>query len=214
MPRPILYSFRRCPYAMRARLAIWQVGVECEHREVVLRDKPPCMVVYSEKATVPVLVLEDGTVIDESLQVMYWALAKTDHHPWLTPETGDEQQMRELIERNDTEFKTHLDRYKYPTRYTDVDPDYHRDQAQHFLADLDARICEHGYLCGSLPVLADFAIVPFVRQFANIDRAWFDATGYQALQAWLESLLTLPLFEAMMQKFPQWQTGAAPRLVP
>ena len=170
MRSPILYSFRRCPYAMRARLAVWQAGVRCELREVELRDKPPSLLEYSMKATVPVLVLSDGTVIDESLEVMYWALQSADPDQWLTPLAGSVEQMRTLIEVNDNDFKAHLDRYKYPSRYSDVKPLYHRTEAERFLAELDARIGANSYFFGTLPSFADFAVVPFVRQFANIDR--------------------------------------------
>jgi glutathione S-transferase len=214
MSSPVLYSFRRCPYAMRARLAVWQAGVRCELREVELRDKPPSLLEYSMKATVPVLVLSDGTVIDESLEVMHWALQSADPDQWLTPLAGSVEQMRTLIEVNDNDFKAHLDRYKYPSRYSDVNPLYHRTEAERFLAELDARIGANSYLFGTLPSFADFAVVPFIRQFANIDRAWFDQTRYVALQDWLERVLNSLLFRSVMAKYPKWHAGDEPIFVP
>ena len=214
MSLPLLYSFRRCPYAMRARLALWKAGVSCELREVVLRDKPPSLLEYSPKATVPVLVLDDGTVIDESLDVMLWALKGSDPDGWLTPESGDVEAMCALIAVNDNDFKGHLDRYKYPNRYEDVDPLHHRAEAERFLADLDGRLREHAYLFGPEPSLADWAIGPFIRQFANTNRAWFDETPYEALKAWLERFLESPLFQSVMSKYPQWHAGDEPTKVP
>ena len=129
-PLPILYSFRRCPYAMRARLAVSVSGQRCELREVVLRDKPPSLLEYSPKGTVPVLVLPDGVVIDESRDVMRWALERSDPEGWMAPETGNLAEIESLIDWNDGDFKSNLDRYKYATRYEGVDPIEHRDQAE------------------------------------------------------------------------------------
>ena len=214
MKAPFLYSFRRCPYAMRARLAIWKTEIRCELREVVLRDKPPSLLEYSPKATVPVLVLEDGRVIDESLDIMFWALAQNDPDAWLSPMHGNVEDMRALIELNDSDFKKHLDRYKYPNRYEDVDPLFHRSEAEKFLMDLDQRIAANGHLFGPEPALADFAIGPFIRQFANTNREWFDTSDYAALKTWLQGFLDLALFQAVMSKYPQWHEGDEPTLVP
>ena len=211
MKTPLLYSFRRCPYAMRARLAIWKAGISCELREVVLRDRPPSLKEYSPKATVPIVVLGDGTVIDESLDVMLWALGQNDPDGWLTPPI---EEMRALIEANDSDFKGNLDRYKYPDRYDDVDPLHHRNEAERFLADLDGRVQKHGQLFGPAPSLADFSIAPFIRQFANTNREWFDSSEYDSLKGWFEKFLALPLFESVMGKYPQWQEGDAPTLIP
>lgn len=214
MTPPLLYSFRRCPYAIRARLALWKVGLSCELREVVLRDKPPSLLAYSPKATVPVLVLDDGTVIDESLDVMLWALNRSDPDGWLTPSAGTLDDMCKLIAVNDGEFKGHLDRYKYPDRYEGVDPLFHRAEAERFLADLDARLKEHGGLFGPQFSLADWAIGPFIRQFANTNRAWFEETPYETLRDWLEQFLDTPLFQSVMDKYPQWHGGDPPTYVP
>lgn len=214
METPLLYTFRRCPYAMRARLAIWKADIRCELREVVLKDKPPSLLEYSPKATVPVLVLEDGTIIDESLDIMFWALERSDPDGWLSPSEGSVDQMKALIEVNDKDFKKHLDRYKYPHRYEDVDPLYHRQEAERFLSDLNTRIESKEHLFGAEPSLADFAIGPFIRQFANTNREWFDSSEYDSLKTWLSGFLELPLFEAIMDKYPQWHQGDSPTYIP
>ncbi len=207
--RPILYSFRRCPYAMRARLAIARAEVAVKLREVVLRDKPAHMLEISPKGTVPVLMLADGTVIDESLDVMLWALNGNDPDGWLTPETGTFGDMLTLIAENDGDFKHHLDRFKYATRYDDVDPLLHRREAEAFLARLEARLKENDWLFGSRPCLADYAILPFIRQFASVDRAWFAGAPYPALQAWLAAFTESAFFRSVMRKYPQWHPGDA-----
>ncbi|MEX0341283.1 MAG: glutathione S-transferase [Erythrobacter sp.] len=201
MAEPILYSFRRCPYAMRARMALSVSGAQYEHREVVLRDKPPQMLEASPKGTVPVLVTEDGEVLEESLDLMRWALARNDPEGWL------ERDDPALVEANDGLFKHHLDRYKYATRYEDVDPEEHRSAAMEILRGLESRLAASAYLCGDERGFADIAIFPFIRQFANADRAWFDAQDLPSLQAWLKRLIKSELFTGVMQKYPQWQAA-------
>lgn len=223
---PVFYSFRRCPYAMRARLAVAVSGMETQLREVVLRDKPAAMLAVSPKATVPVLVLPDGQVLEESLDVMLHALQHHgDPEGWLSPETGDLQQMLALIAAADDGFKKALDRYKYPNRYhTDempCDPLEWRQKAVDFLQVLANRLTESkqqqgdAFLFGSRPVLADFAILPFLRQFANVDRVWFDEYCAQQagqglhewalLKGWLDGFLTSEQFLSIMPKVAQWQ---------
>ena len=201
MAETILYSFRRCPYAMRARMALSSSGLEYEHREVVLRDKPPEMLEVSPKGTVPVLVTPTGTVIEESLDIMRHALAMKDPEGWL------ERDDPELVAANDGPFKHHLDRYKYATRYSDVDPEEHRSVALDILRQLDARLAKDAYLCGARRGLADIAIFPFIRQFANADRTWFDAQSLPRLQDWLERLITSELFTGVMAKQAQWKAA-------
>ncbi|WP_299193311.1 glutathione S-transferase [uncultured Erythrobacter sp.] len=208
---PVLYSFRRCPYAMRARMALWIAGITVELREVKLADKPPELAEASPKATVPVLVLEDGTVVDESIAVMRWALAQNDPEDWLG---GDDAA---LLARNDGPFKHHLDRYKYPTRYPEeargdgesfrLD---HRTHGLTILRDLDSRLGEHGQLCGARRSFTDIALFPFIRQFANTDRTWFDMQGLPQLERWLEDHLASELFKAVMPKFAPWKAGDEP----
>ena len=202
MAEAVLYSFRRCPYAMRARMALHVSGARYEHREVMLRDKPAEMVDVSPKATVPVFVTESGVVIDESLDIMRWALAESDPESWL------ERDDPALIAANDGPFKHHLDRYKYATRYDDVDPDDHRAEALELLRILEQRLASSPYLCGARRGLADIAIFPFVRQFANTDRGWFDAQDISAVQQWLARLIGSDLFASIMTKHEPWKSAA------
>ena len=208
---PILYSFRRCPYAMRARMALWSAGISCELREVKLAAKPPELIEASEKATVPVLVLPDGQVLDESLDIMRWALNQNDPEGWLK---GVD---KGLIDRNDGPFKRDLDRYKYPTRYPDEiggDEDEfrlrHRANGLEVLRDLNARLADQNQLCGDTRTMTDIALFPFIRQFANTDRAWFDAQDLPHLQGWLEGHLQSDLFKSIMAKYAVWQSGDEP----
>ena len=206
---PILYSFRRCPYAMRARLAIMISGIETELREVVLRDKPPSMIEFSEKATVPVLVLPDGNVLDESSDIMFWALQENDPQDWLIPWREDGETLMELIRQNDGPFKHHLDRYKYPSRYEEekVTAEKEREAALEILAGWNDRLRETGWLMGGALSVADMALRPFVRQFAHVDRNWFYNQPLPHLQAWLDDFLAADLFAAIMKKYDQWQEG-------
>ena len=203
---PILYSFRRCPYAMRARLALAASGTQVHLREVVLRDKPDAFLAASPTATVPCLVTETGP-IDESLDIMKWALAQNDPEGWLDmPPEG-----HGWIARADGPFKDALDRTKYATRYPDEDPEAQRGKAAEFLHDLDAQLNDWIF---DRPTLADYAILPFVRQFAFIDKTWFDAQDWPALHHWLDRFLTSQRFESIMTKYPQWQPGDAPTSFP
>lgn len=201
--RPILWSFRRCPYAMRARMALHVSGTEVEHREILLRDKPAEMLAHSPKGTVPVLVLEDGRVIEESRDVMMWALGRSDPEGWLAPGEA----MFEWIDACDGPFKHHLDRFKYSVRYDDADPEHHRREGAKFLAKLDSRLRKSPQLFGDRMSLADAAIFPFVRQFANADPGWFEAQDYPALSAWLASHLASPRFAEIMVKHPLWDAA-------
>lgn len=232
---PILYSFRRCPYAMRTRMAISVSGARVRLREILLRDKPQAMLDASPKGTVPVLI-DGNAVIDESIEVMRWALAQNDPEGWLEADDGG------LIEENDGPFKHHLDRYKYATRYDGADPPEHREAAMTFLGKLEARLertasilrdtpnlhpeggrsprlegrrfaapqdeganCTSSYLCGDRRTLADIAIFPFVRQFRIADEDWFDAAPLPNIQRWLKGLTASPLFLSVMEKYPLWK---------
>ncbi|AUX70990.1 glutathione S-transferase [Porphyrobacter sp. HT-58-2] len=206
MSLPVLYSFRRCPYAMRARMALWAAGVTVELREVKLAAKPPALLAASPKGTVPVLVLPDGTVIDESLDIMRWALAQDDPEGWLAGDDTD------LIAANDGVFKHHLDRAKYPGRYDEDGVTDHRAEALALLSPLEARLAEAPFLCGETRSLTDIALLPFIRQFAAIDPAWFAAQSLPHLLGWLDGLLASDLFAAVMPKFAPWAEGDAPVL--
>ena len=209
LPPPVLYSFRRCPYAMRARLAILASGLSVELREIVLREKAPEFLASSPKGTVPVLVTPTG-VIEESFDVMLWALERSDPQGWLEmPEAG-----YDWIARCDGPFKTALDHTKYAVRYPDLDPEQERGRAAEFLADLNLQINRPDWLFGPKCTLADMAIVPFVRQFANSDRSWFDAQPWPNLQRWLVRFLASARFAKIMTKYPKWQAGDPPVLFP
>lgn len=203
--QPILYSFRRCPYAMRARMGLAGADIKHEHREIILRDKPAHMLEISPKGTVPVLNLPNGRVIDESLDIMLWALEQNDQHRWLD---GARIDMFNLIERNDTTFKALLDRYKYPNRYPDEDCTNARDYTARILFDLDQRIKENGALSGEKTTIADIAIFPFIRQFAHVDRDWFNAQKLPSLQKWLKEHLESALFTTIMEKHEIWADTA------
>ena len=174
---PILYSFRRCPYAMRARMALVLCGQKVRLRELVLRDKPAEMLEVSPKGTVPVLILPDGRVIDESLDVMHWAVGQAGEGAPIAPPTDD---MLALITENDGPFKGHLDRYKYATRYEDVDEVEHREAGAVFVARLNEQLAMAGQLFGPEPGFADYAIFPFIRQFRVADPDWFDKQDWPA----------------------------------
>ncbi|WP_417450098.1 glutathione S-transferase [Kordiimonas sp.] len=207
--RPILYSFRRCPYAMRARLAIKAAGVTVGLREVVLRDKPAALLAASPKGTVPVLVFGASEVIDESLDVMRWALTQADPEGWLNPDSGSLEDMLALVKLNDGDFKHHLDRFKYATRYEDVDPLEHRAGAEVFLATLEERLAHNSWLFGHKASLADYAVLPFIRQFSGAARGWWEAAPYPRVRAWLEAFVASEFFKSVMKKYPQWQPGDA-----
>jgi len=191
---PILYSFRRCPYAIRARLALAYAGIAVEIREVALKNKPEQMLAISPKGTVPVLQLPDGRVLEESLDIMYWALAQHDPEHWLAFDTEAET----LIEWNDGDFKYSLDRYKYADRYPEFSQAYYRQQTEPFLIELESRLQHSPYLCGDYFSLADAAIFPFIRQFSNVDVDWFKSSPYRALNNWLDAALTTELFKSVM----------------
>ncbi len=203
MKLPRLYTFRRCPYAMRARMALLQAGRDFEAVEVSLRDKPASLLALSPKATVPVLHLPDGRVIEESWDIMRWALAEPDAQGWWSRAQSPEN--LDLLHRNDGDFKRHLDRWKYPQRYAGetLTPDQHRDAAvEVLLQPLEARLKDAPYLGGDSPCATDLALMPFVRQFAAVDPQWFEALDLPSLRSWLNSWLASPLFEACMRKLP------------
>lgn len=209
MTRPILYSFRRCPYAMRARLGLASAEIAVDLREVVLRDKPAAFLKTSPSGTVPCLKTGE-TVIDESLDIMLWALAKNDPEALLDmPDEG-----HTLIAATDSSFKTALDRYKYHTRYDDADREEERAKAASHLERLNTHLAGQDWLFGPTPRLADLAILPFIRQFAMTDKTWFDAQDWPNLQRWLETFLASPRFAVIMTKYPQWHEGDAPTRFP
>ncbi|MHC8309122.1 glutathione S-transferase [Pseudomonas sp. GT1P32] len=195
-----LYSFRRCPYAMRARMALRYSDVAVNIVEVSLKAKPAEMLALSSKGTVPVLSV-DGQVIDESLAIMHWALAQNDPQDWLLKDDpAGQTQIAALIEENDQVFKVHLNRYKYAERYPEQPMAFYRSEGEVFLRRLEALLEGRDYLLAAHPSLADVALMPFVRQFAHVDREWFGQTPYVRLQAWLQRFLESDLFTSIMKK--------------
>lgn len=201
--KPILYSFRRCPYAIRARMALNYAVVELELREILLRDKPRSMLRASAKGTVPVLVLPNGKVIDESADVMHWALEHNDPDCWRRDVLSARTQA--LIEENDKVFKPKLDRYKYADRHPEHPRSYYRIEAEKFLLQLEQNLKLHRCLLDDEITFADVAIFPFIRQFALVDKPWFDQAPYPKLQVWLQSFLDSDLFLNVMTKHPVWR---------
>lgn len=199
---PVLYSFRRCPYAMRARLALRASGVEYALQEVALKNKPPEMLLVSPKGTVPVLVLTDGTVLEQSLDIMLWALGSHNLHAWLPPAGTAHEAQLQLIGVCDGEFKHHLDRYKYPHRFALPDGLKHRALGSDFLQQLEHALQQKAYLAGTAWGLADAAIAPFVRQWAHTNPTWFLDQAWPRLQRWLAAFECSADFVSVMQKPP------------
>lgn len=198
---PILYSYRRCPYAMRARMAIYGANIAVEIREIALRDKPAHMLEMSPKGTVPVLILQNAVVIEQSLDIMFWALQQHDPDDWLKADLND---MLALISENDSHFKQALDAYKYPERYPQFAQKHYRQQGEVFLQKLENMLNQHVYLFKHTASLADIAIFPFIRQFAAVDSNWFESSNYPKLQIWLKRLIQSKLFEHVMEKQPTY----------
>ncbi len=209
MTRPVLYSFRRCPYAMRARLAIASANVQVELREILLRDKAPEFLAVSPSATVPCLT-DGDTVIDESRDIMVWALQQNDPEDWLQMPTEG----WDIIDDIEGPFKTALDRYKYTSRYEVADKEAERSKASKSLIDLNDRLKGQDFLFGASPKIADMATLPFVRQFANTDKQWFDAQDWTHLSQWVESFLASERFLSIMAKYPVWKAGDATTVFP
>lgn len=200
---PILYSFRRCPYAIRARLALIIAQVNVQIREVRLSNKPPQMLEASPKGTVPILQLQDGTIIDESLDIISWAHSFNN-------ETMSWQQENELVQMNDNEFKLHLDRYKYFEKHNSLPQSEHRKQCLPFLMLLESKLSLNKYLLGDQAGFVDVAIMPFIRQFSKVDEAWFNSSNFLAVRSWLDSWSNRKVFNLVMQKYQPWQVNSAP----
>ena len=211
---PILYSFRRCPYAMRARLALQYSGVKVELREVDLKDKPEEMQCLAKNATVPILQLNDGSIIEESWDIIIWATRQNDPDLWLGVDESNLFESEMLIEMNDYSFKADLDHYKYADRYPDYPAEHYRAEGEEFLQDLEDILTQSKFLLGETVSVADIGIFPFIRQFAHVDRAWFDQAPYPALQSWLQLLMESALFSSIMEKLPVWKRGDKPVIFP
>lgn len=211
---PVLYSFRRCPYAIRARMALQVADVAVEIREVALRNKPEALRRLSPNATVPVLALCCGRVLHESLDILVWAFQQNDPHDWLA--TLHRPDLQRWVLRNDTDFKPLLDRYKYAPRHPELTQQAHRDKAvDSFIAPLEHALAQQPFLCGMAPGWADLALFPFVRQFAMVEPAWFAAAPLPNLYRWLDFWLASGWFTASMGKHPVWVDAAShPEILP
>ena len=198
--KPILFTFRRCPYAIRARLALRASNLAIKMHEVDLRNKPQAMLDCSPKGTVPVLKLQDDSVIEQSLDIMYWALKRSDPEKWLETKSTLRQQTKKLIQQNDVLFSEYLRRYKYSRLFPEYPSNFYRAQCEIILEKLEVRIAFQGFLCSKKASLADIAIFPFIRQFMKVDENWFYASKYKNLSAWLDHFLRSSLFNYVMQK--------------
>ena len=205
MHRPVLYSYRRCPYAMRARMALRYANIDVEVREIVLREKPAQMLAVSPKGTVPVLVLASGQVLEQSLDIINWALEQSDMDEWIVQDQAVQKLSADLIATNDGDFKQALDKYKYAIRFPENPPDVYRAQGEAFLLRLESLLQQNAYLFRNTVSKADIAIFPFVRQFSMVDEVWFETANYPALKAWLNGLLNSQLFIDVMQKHSVWK---------
>ena len=193
----LLYSYRRCPYAMRARMALSYAGIAYQLHDISLKDKPAGLLAVSPKGTVPVLVLPDGRVLEQSLDIMHWALQQHDPSRWIDIDRDNSQA---LISENDGAFKQALDKYKYASRFPEESAASYRSQAEVFLCKLEQALQERPFLSGAHLSLTDVAIFPFIRQFAAVDANWFAQAAYPKLQAWLQARLESSLFLGVMSK--------------
>lgn len=202
---PILYSLRRCPYAMRGRLGILLANQQVLIREIVTKDKPEQLLECSPKGTVPVLVLPAGEVIEQSLDVMMWALQQNDPQDLLrsgNPSLSD--QIHQLIQHNDNKFIGHLEKYRASVRYRNDDIEQRRNFCEAFITELERKLAQHDYLFGDSPSLADFAVMPFVSQFVRVEKKWFVQSEYQNVGRWLRTHLESKLYTQVMKQYPLW----------
>ncbi|MGB1863724.1 MAG: glutathione S-transferase [Candidatus Puniceispirillum sp.] len=204
---PVLWSFRRCPYAMRARLAIDASQQQVQLREILLRDKPDAFVAISPKATVPVLQCDDGNVLEESRDIMFWALESNDPEGWLDIWHQAPTEVTLFFDRLDGSFKADLDRYKYASRYDADAALKHRDAGVIFIAELDNILAQQTALSGAKLGLLDYACLPFIRQFRIADSEWFDQQNWPHIHPWLQSFFASARFERVMQKYSPWRDG-------
>jgi len=216
MTLPILYSLQNCPYAMRARLAILSAGQTVMLRAITMANKPAHMLTMSAKGTVPVLILENSAdvnnknegkkhVIDESLDIMLWALNRNDPENLLYSQQADcLKEMLVIIEENDTQFKPMLEQYKRARRYHNDDEERCRQLCEPFVQQLEFRLTQHEFLMGSTPSMLDYALLPFIRQFSRVNRQLYLQGPYAHLQKWLNRHLQSRHFSKAMFKYPLW----------
>lgn len=202
---PILYSLRRCPYAMRGRMGIALSKQQVLLREIITKDKPSELLASSAKGTVPVLVLPDGQIIEQSLDVMNWALQQNDPQDLLRSSNPTlNQQVHQLIKVNDDEFIGHLEKYRASVRYRNIDKEQRRQDCEGFISKLEALLTDQAYFFGETPSLADFAVMPFVSQFVRVEKKWFVQSEYQNVGRWLRTHLDSKLYTQVMKQYPLW----------
>ncbi len=209
MDTPVLYSFRRCPYCMRAHMALKNSGIKVELREVKLEDIPEEALAISPQSTVPVLAFPDGSAMDESWDIVKWALSKNDTDNWLGKDNGFLLDADILIETNDYSFKTDLDHYKYADRFPEHSEQYYREQCEAFIKELEDILTENTCLLSDQLSLADIGVFPFIRQFSLVDKEWFDQAPYPNVQRWLNKIINSDLFQDIFQKHELWKAGNA-----
>ena len=203
MNLPCLYSFRRCPYAIRARMALAYSAISVELREISLSNITHELLRISPKATVPVLYFPDGTIFEQSLDIMNWALSVSDPQQWQI----DDSESQQLIRQNDEDFKPLLDAYKYADRFPKLSQLEHRNNAEYFLRRLEDRLNQHKFLSAERPTITDMAIMPFIRQFAGVEPKWFEHCEYAGVRRWLNQQTDSDLFKLVMRKYDFWQPG-------
>ena len=207
---PILYTFRRCPYAMRARFAIRSSQIIVEVREIKLQEKPSEFLKLSPKGTVPVLITNSGEVLEESLDIINWVLNKNDPDKWLANGKLESHEITKLLDDLESKFKPNLDKYKYPNRFSGFDQFLYRDKNLCFLEKLNSYLKNNKYLnCEHLTFL-DYAVFPFIRQFRNIDQEWFDKLNFSLLNNWLNQIIDSEDFSSIMKKFKKWEPNDLP----
>ena len=207
---PILYTFRRCPYAMRARFAIRSSKIIVEIREIKLQEKPFEFLKLSPKGTVPVLITNSGVVLEESLDIIYWALNKNDPHKWLAKGKLENQEIKKILYDLENKFKPNLDKYKYSSRFPDIDQYLYRDKNLYFLKKLNSYLENNNSLNCEYLTLLDYAIFPFVRQFRNVDQEWFEKLNFIFLDKWINQIIDSQDFSSIMKKFKKWEPNDLP----
>lgn len=209
MSEPVLYSFRRCPYCMRAHMGLKNAGLKIQLREVDLKEMPEEALAISAKATVPLLVMPDTSVIDESWDILKWSLEQNDPDNWLGENKQFLLEAEMLVETNDFSFKDELDHYKYADRFPENSEQHYRAACEEFIEELEDMLCENTYLLADQITIADIAVFPFIRQFSLVDITWFEQSPYPMVRQWLEQLIAGELFQNIFQKHSNWQMGDA-----
>ena len=207
---PILYTFRRCPYAMRARFAIRSSQIIVEVREIKLQEKPSEFLKSSLKGTVPILIKKSGEVLEESLDIINWALNTNDPDKWLAKGKLESHEIAKLLDDLENKFKPNLDKYKYPNRFSGVDQFLYRNKNLCFLEKLNSQLEKNKSLNCEHLTLLDYAIFPFVRQFRNVDQEWFEKLNFIFLNKWINQIIDSQDFSSIMKKFKKWEPNDLP----